>query len=158
MSPWQAGLIGVAAALAAGVAALSVIGREAPTAVDSLTAATLAPDLVQLAQPGHAGLVFTPKGSALVFAAVGEGQIERLYVRPLDGTLEKVIPGTDGGRTPAVSPDGQDLAFTANGGLMRVPLAGGRPVKLADAPHLHGIAWSSDGRDIYYVPSVTGGV
>lgn len=80
----------------------------------------------------------------------------RLYVRPLDRLEAAVVPGTDDGRAPFFSPDGQWLAFFAGGRLKKVALAGGRPVTLADAPSILGGTWA--GREIIFAGSPSGGL
>lgn len=98
----------------------------------------------------------TPNASRLVFQAVG-----RIWQMALpDGKPERV---TDGDRlefAPAVSPDGQWVAFTTwhedeGGALWKTRLIPGRrstPQKLTSAPDQYANpAWSPDGRRIAFV-------
>jgi hypothetical protein len=70
--------------------------------------------------------VLSPDGGTIVYLAT-IGPVRRLYSRPLDRLESQAIPGTEGAQNQFLSPNGQALAFFANGNLMRMPLAGGRP-------------------------------
>ena len=75
------------------------------------------------------------------------------------------IPGTEGGFHPFFSPDGLWVGFFAGGKLKKVPLAGGTPQVLADAPNPWGATWGTDGtivfnpqdcRGLWRVPAIGG--
>ena len=91
-------------------------------------------------------LTWTPDGQALVFVGRRDG-VQQLYVRRLDGTEAHPLTGTEAAEAPAVSPDGQWVAFWAAGALKKVRLTGGPAVQLAPgikgAPP--GLAWDSSG-------------
>ena len=81
-------------------------------------------------------LCWTPDGRALVFVG-RRARTPQLYVRRLDAAESRPLKGTEGGQLPAVSPDGQSVAFyaqpppgsaaaTAAWKISRVPLAGVR--------------------------------
>ena len=95
-------------------------------------------------------IAWVPGSDALVFVGrVGEAQ--RLYVRALGSDEARPLPGTDGAQMPAVSPDGQRVAFWADGAIRVVPLAGG-PVgvlikEVESRPA--GLAWMMDGRVVW---------
>jgi WD40-like Beta Propeller Repeat len=65
--------------------------------------------------------------------------------------------GTEGARDPFFSPDGQWIAFQANGKLRKIPAAGGPAVVLCSASDSNGGSWSADG-NIYAVLDTTGKV
>ncbi len=73
-------------------------------------------------------------GKHLVFNA-GDGEGFRLYMRPMDGLEAEPIPGTEGAVGPFLSPDGEWIGFWANGQLKKVPIGGGPPITLCDAPN-----------------------
>ena len=80
-------------------------------------------------------VALSPDGQTLVYRAFENG-VFRLYQRALDQLDATPIPGTENaGSEPFFSADGQWLGFdTAGATLMRVALAGGRPVGVADLP------------------------
>jgi serine/threonine-protein kinase len=54
-----------------------------------------------------------------------------LYLRSIDALEARLIPGTEQGLGNVMfSPDGEWLAFVSNGGLEKIPVAGGPPVTL----------------------------
>ncbi len=95
-------------------------------------------------------IAWVPGGESLVF--VGRvGEVQRLYVRALGSEEARPLPGTEGAQVPAVSPDGQRVAFWADGAIRVVPLAGGPVgvlVKEAESRPA-GLAWMMDGRVVW---------
>ena len=90
------------------------------------------------------GPVVSPEQARVAF--VGRGQSDSpLFVRDL-ATLEATpLPGSTGAKQPFWSPDGNAVAFFANGRLMKMALDGGEPVDLAAAPDARGGSWSRSG-------------
>jgi serine/threonine-protein kinase len=89
----------------------------------------------QVAMEGHgAGLgrtlgpnqIISPDGRRLVFAARSEGRAQ-LYLRNLDALEATPMADTGGAQYPFFSPDGEWVAFFADGKLKRVSIAGGAP-------------------------------
>ncbi|MHC4070830.1 MAG: protein kinase domain-containing protein [Planctomycetota bacterium] len=80
---------------------------------------------------GYATPVLTPDGRQLIYVA-GTAEDTCLVARPWDSLEAQRIRGTQGARTPAVSPDGRWLAFSAKGAIWKVPLAGGTPERITD--------------------------
>ncbi len=96
--------------------------------------------------------ILSPDGGLLAFVArKKEGGRPQLFLRRLDRLHAAPLPGTDGARSPFFSPDGQWIAFFAEGKLKRVAVSGGAAVALADAPNDRGGTWSEDGT-ILFVP------
>jgi serine/threonine-protein kinase len=82
----------------------------------------------------------------------------QIVVRDLDALTARAIPGTEDGFAPFFSPDGEHLGFFTNDSLMRVELAGGRPVRLASSRAVsRGAVWTDEGQ-IYFSPSQNGGI
>jgi Tol biopolymer transport system component len=71
-------------------------------------------------------------GTQIAYVASRSG-IAQLYIRPIDRLDARVITDTRGAAKPFFSPDGQWLAFFANGKLKKVSTIGGVVVTLADA-------------------------
>jgi eukaryotic-like serine/threonine-protein kinase len=97
------------------------------------------------------GNAISPDGRTVAFVAASAGS-PRLWVRSLDSTVARELPGTEGAQFPFWSPDSRSLGFFANAKLQRLELAGGPTVTLADAPNGRGGAWSSQGI-ILFTPS-----
>jgi WD40-like Beta Propeller Repeat len=67
------------------------------------------------------------------------------------------MPGTKGGTWPFWSPDGQQVAFFANGKLKRVDLAGAPAITICDAKDGRGGDWNREGL-ILFAPSFNSGI
>ncbi len=99
-------------------------------------------------------IALSPDGSALVFKdAHQNGQLWLKRGSELEPTP---IPGTERGQDPVFSPDGQWIAFVADGQLKKVRPAGGATTTLADSAAIGygGAAWLDDGTLIYVTPNL----
>jgi len=109
-------------------------------------------------------LAISPDGRHVVFVANQQGK-SMLFVRSLDSTSVRAIPGTEGAIFPFWSPDGRSLGFFADSRLKRIDIAGGAPQILATATSPRGGSWSANGTIIfapvvgplYRIPAVGGG-
>ncbi len=155
---------------AAGVAAVLLLvlvkTMDAPNAV-------LARRAIRFDQAAPAGTTLTsggvlsPDGRYLAFIARhGDDGKTRLWVRTLESARARVLTGTEGAFRPFWSPDGQSLAFFADGRLKRITVAGGPAQTLATVGYRpSGGTWSSNGlilysdrmSPIYAVPDSGGG-
>ena len=109
------------------------IGADASLSTDVGTAAQLSPD-----------------GRTLVFAAQRTAsEPSRLFVRRLDQLSASELTGTEDARAPFFSPDGQWVAFFAEGKLKKIALTGGTVVTLCDAPSARGGSWAEDGTIVF---------
>jgi eukaryotic-like serine/threonine-protein kinase len=90
---------------------------------------------------GRHVLAISRDGTRLVYWADN-----KLYLRTLD-RLDDATPirGTEDGREPFFSPDGQWIGFHQQGQLKRVSVAGGAPVSLSAALNPWGVNWDADG-------------
>jgi serine/threonine-protein kinase len=101
--------------------------------------------------------VLSPDGQLLAFAAgTSNREPSFLYVRRLDQLSASRLAGTEDARSPFFSPDGQSIAFFADGKLKKVGVAGGAVVTLADAPGSRGGSWADDGT-ITFQPNIQSG-
>ena len=89
--------------------------------------------------PGAAAIV-SPDATTLAFVARSDGR-SRLFIRRLDELEATALAGTEGAESPFFSPNGQWVAFFADGQLKKVNLAGGPPVTLCEAPAGLGGSW-----------------
>ncbi len=101
-------------------------------------------------------LAVSPDGRRLVFVS-GNNGVPSLYVRDVGQFTSTLIAGTAGADHPAVSPDGLEVAFTADRKIKKVALGGGEPVVLSDSPVGLGLSWGLDGY-IYFNPGPSFGV
>ncbi len=91
----------------------------------------------------------SPDGRSLVFVASGDGP-QRLWLRPLDQTEARPLPGTEGGTYPFWSPDSRSIGFFAAGTLRRLDVAGGVPqVLYAGGGTTQSGSWSADGTILF---------
>jgi serine/threonine-protein kinase len=150
--PWAV----AAAALIAGVAAILVASRNptvAPARVVRLQA--LAGGDESLLNDQGPAAVLSPDGSLLAFTGRKGVQVRQLYIRRLDQLEATPLNGTEDAFAPFFSPDGQWIAFFAEGKLKKLPSAGGPVVVLCDAPSGRGGAWGEDGF-IVFTPNASG--
>jgi len=98
----------------------------------------------------------SPDGAVVAFVAQSSGGgSPQLYVRRLNQPLATPLSGTEGASSPFFSPDGQSLAFFADGKLKRIAIIGGAAVTVGDAPDPRGGAWGDDDT-IVFVPNTRG--
>ena len=97
---------------------------------------------------------FSADGQVLVVEGVVDGETQVL-TRRLDEDVFHPIPGTERGNNAFLSPDGAWIGFTNRDKLMKVRLAGGSPVELADV-QFGGGDWGADGTIVYTMSYLSG--
>jgi Tol biopolymer transport system component len=117
------------------------------------------PVALSIAMPRHGNFeqfgqaALSPDGTAIVFQAnapgptlfAGTATQSSLWMRQLDRTELRPLPGTQGAAEPFWSPDGKSVGFFAEGKLKRIAVAGGPPQTICDAPPASGGAWNRNG-------------
>jgi Tol biopolymer transport system component len=99
--------------------------------------------------PLAGGLAVSPDGQSVAFVAVVKGK-SGLWVRALDSTSPRLVPGTDGAVRPLWSPDSKSIAFSVGSTLQRIDLARQTPSKICDiGGAFHGGSWLNDGRILF---------
>jgi serine/threonine protein kinase/Tol biopolymer transport system component len=162
-SPRGARRIGAPVALAAAAAVAAIVAVSLWTVVQRDTPTSPAnAEVTRFTWSLPSGISLTsapavsPDGRHIVFTG-SDGARSRLYIRSL-GAFEAVrIDGSDFARQPFWSPDSQWVGFFARGRVMKVSLAGGAPVAVADDRHAgagsrmteRGGAWGKDGVIVY---------
>ena len=98
-------------------------------------------------QPGRTdrGPVISPDGTRLLYRAqTADGPTAA--VRRLDEFEVRPIPGVEGGASLFFSPDGEWVGYRVDRELLKVPVAGGTPVSIVEAPaDIQGTSWGTDG-------------
>ncbi len=99
----------------------------------------------------------SPDGRSIVFVAAESptDTTEHLFVRSLDETTARAIPGTAGARNPFWSPDSKSIGFFASEQLYRIDISGGPAQALAPAPIGMGGAWNVDGTILFAANTVS---
>jgi serine/threonine-protein kinase len=133
-------LVGVAmvAALAAGFASWLIFRADAPLSAPVAQ--------VQLQIPAEQGTLTELAVSDRHLAYVANRQ---LYLRRLDSLEATVVWPRGSLFSPFFSPDGDWLAFFADGELRKIPVAGGPQVPITSIRGFRGGAWSRDGRIVF---------
>ena len=103
----------------------------------------------QFFDPARGDLDLSPDGSLLVYRGLNDQGQAQLWARRWNALDATPIRGTDGGGLPAISPDGQEVAFHGGGSIRVVPLQGGVSRTLAEEG-LCCAGWSPDGAWIYF--------
>ncbi|MBI4910278.1 MAG: serine/threonine-protein kinase [Acidobacteria bacterium] len=99
----------------------------------------------------------SPNGKHLAVVA-GDSRGERqIWIRDMDTTNMRPLPGTEQGTSPFWSPDSRSIAFAAGGRLRRVDHAGGPVQTIFDSgirtqTQFAGGAWGANGVILFAVP------
>ena len=95
----------------------------------------------------------SPDGSRVAFVAFTQGKsgTAGLWLRSLESTESRFLPGTEGAIYPFWSPDGKFLAFFARGRLKKLDLSGGSVIPICDVMEGRGGTWSTEGVIIFGV-------
>ena len=101
--------------------------------------------------------VVSPDGQSIAFVGT-DATTHRLLVRRLGSLEPTAIAGTEGAKQPFWSPDSRWLGFFALGRLMKVAVAGGAPVSIADAPDGRGGSWGPSGTIVFSPDLVLSGL
>jgi Tol biopolymer transport system component len=99
-----------------------------------------------LAEPG---VILSPDGTRLAYAASVAGGPIRLYTRRLDQAKATELPGTDSSvpLVPVFSPDSQWIGFFAGNKFNKISVEGGAVIPLVTDTNIPGgAAWGTDGR------------
>jgi len=132
--------------------------RQSPAAVPLIRSTISTPPKELISAKSQPVVAISPDGQRIAFVAASLG-VSQLFLRALDQEEATPVPGSREARGPFFSPDGQWVAFAAEGKLKKVSVRGGNPIALCDvvSDDMRGASWGEDGW-IYLTPSFTGGV
>ena len=91
----------------------------------------------------------SPDGRHFIFLGTDGKGVRSVWHRPIDSAESRALPGTEGAQTPIWSPDGQWVAFFADGKLKKVGVNGGQPQTIASVPGFQEASWGSGGVIIF---------
>jgi Tol biopolymer transport system component/tRNA A-37 threonylcarbamoyl transferase component Bud32 len=91
----------------------------------------------------------TRDGRTVAYVTQQGSEDSQLYLRDLNSFEARLVPGSSGARQPFFSPDGNWVAFFAQGQLRKAEVAGGAPIRLAEAAFPFGGTWNDDNTIIY---------
>jgi serine/threonine-protein kinase len=100
-------------------------------------------------------MALSPDGASLVFKDNRQNGL--LWIKWRAELSPIPIPGTERATNPIFSPDGEWIAFVADGHLEKVRAGGGAPTTIADSVATGGFggaAWLDDGTLVYVLPSL----
>ena len=143
--PMRAAVVGFVVAIGLVAAVGAWLSRRAPVERPVMRFALQFPGF-ELVGGGVAGstIALSPDGRRLVYLALHDGRRE-LYSRALDQLSSTPIRDTKGSYLPFFSPDGEWLAFVADGAIRKVAFAGGSVRAICDvAGPVFGASWGSD--------------
>src|SRR5207237_1083238 len=125
------------------IAAVAIVrvGRT-PASVSTMPEVRL--DITTQPTTNQVSLALSPNGQKMAYAAISEG-VTRLWLRSLDSSSARPLPGTDGAKYPFWSPDNRSIGFFANDKLKRIDIDDGSVHTLVDAPIGDGGTWNRDG-------------
>jgi Tol biopolymer transport system component len=133
-TPWA--IAGVLALALAGLAAWTW-WRFTVAPPEGATLTTFSPYATQLS--------VSPDGRYVAFIADENARGRGLWVRALGSLSAQKLDRTDNAIFPFWSPDSQTIAFFADGKLKRIPVSGGSPLVICDAPNPNGGTWNREG-------------
>ena len=149
----NAGLVGLAA-IALLVVTAWALTRPSAAALPMVFDAAL-PDSAAMSSavnPSSTGfgvpsvnLSISPHGDFVVYP-VERGDSTMLWYRSLTDASAHPIPGTAGGSSPRVSPDGTRVAYVAGNRTLLIPIGGGEPRRLMESDPPTTLEWVSPTR------------
>ena len=102
-------------------------------------------------------LAVSPDGRYLAFVATGVDGVSQIWLRPLDVSVARPLPGTVDATYPFWSPSSRALGFFSHGQVKRIDIDGGPARSLGPARAGNGGAWSTDDT-ILFSPEPNSGI
>jgi serine/threonine protein kinase len=93
--------------------------------------------------------VVSPDGRSLLFSAIDPDGKSSLWIRSLDGSPARRIPGTEDAGSPFWSADSQKIGFFSDRKLTTMDISAGSTQAVSDTVALGGAAWASTGSIVF---------
>ncbi len=138
---WTASAVAVVSLV---VAALALWNRPAVERTTARLTIALPPDAELTSYPA-----ISRDGRTVAYVAQQGSGDSQLFLRDLNAFDPVTVPGSSGAKQPFFSPDGTWVAFFAQGQLLKAEVAGGTPIRLAEAAYAFGGTWNDDDTIIY---------
>lgn len=119
--------------LAGDVMRLNINPPEGSVAVSGMQVTVPAPQLA-----------LSPDGRAVVFVAAPDESHSILWLRLLNDTTARELPGTENASFPFWSPDSRWIGFVSQGKIRKIPVNGGAVQVLANSGTPRGMSWGPD--------------
>ena len=160
---------GVAAALALAAIGLAALELARPRAMPArvVRSSILPPEktVFRFISDGAGPPALSPDGLQITFSARDSSGNALLWVRSLDSSAARSLPGTENASYPFWSPDSRNIGFFADGKLKKIEASGGPALALCEAGDGRGGTWNKDGvilfephfREPLYRVAATGG-
>jgi serine/threonine-protein kinase len=94
-------------------------------------------------------LALSPDGTQLAITLRGSDGRLRLYTRALGQAVATPLVGAEDAGAPFFSTDGKWIGFEQAGKLKKIPVDGGAPIILCDAPVMRGASWGDDDNIVF---------
>jgi Tol biopolymer transport system component len=109
---------------------------------------------LEMQHPSRTAMAISSDGTFVVYGAIeqnpGPQAKPQLYLRRMNQSAARPIPGTEGAINPFLSPDNRWMGFWADSKLKKIPLDGGVPTTLcATSPWLFGANWGGDNSIVF---------
>jgi eukaryotic-like serine/threonine-protein kinase len=143
---WGMGVVAIGVALAAAIV-WALLRDHTVVPIAALNASLLPPPATSFLfnRNGEGGFAISPDGAMLAFVGDTQGK-SQLWVRRLDQSESRLVPGSEGAYKPFWSPDSRWIAFFTPLKLKKSEVANGATIDLCDVPPItsHG-SWSARG-------------
>jgi Tol biopolymer transport system component len=108
----------------------------------------------EMQHPSRTAIAISSDGTFVVYSAIeqnpGPQAKPQLYLRRMNQSAAKPIPGTEGAISPFLSPDNRWVGFWADSKLKKISIDGGVPTSLCStSPWLFGANWGGDNSIVF---------
>lgn len=157
--PWRRGTVAAAAGLALLLAATMTLRRGQTMSLTTTVGFELLPPTggafatAQNASVPVVSMAVSPDGRRLAYVAERHSAAAMIWVRSLEDSVPRALPGTEGAQALFWAPDSRFLAFFTHDALRKIDVTGGPPITICESSNdPRGGAWLPSGV-IVFAPS-----